>query len=147
MSRTSIGILIGLMIAILAASRFEGSMATGVLAGYLFGASIGLCSVAWQQHVIRFHPERAMGAQMMGFLMKLGGLALSAGCVRFLEPVARVADWKPFIVAYVAAAFVALVLGSLDSARTLRSAASRRSTADKLAPSAGELRTRGESAL
>ena len=161
MSRTSIGILIGLLVAILAASRFEGSMATGVLAGYLFGASIGLCGFAWQRHVIRLHPERAMGAQMMAFLMKLGGLALSVACLRFLEPLARFAHWKPFVVAYVAAALVALVLGSLDNARTLRGPASRRSTSGHLAPASGnaapasghvapvsaELGSKGESAL
>lgn len=115
-------------------------MSTGLIAGYLFGASIGLCSVAWQQHVIRFHPERAMAAQMQGFLMKFGALAMSGVCVRYLEPVARVAHWKPFILAYAAAALVALILGSLDSARTLRGPASAANTSS-------DLLTKGESAL
>lgn len=137
MSRTSIGTLIGLGLALAAASQLEGTMSTGVIAGYLFGASIGLCSVAWQQHVIRFHPERAMAAQMQGFLMKLGALALSAVCVRFLEPVARVADWKSFILAYVVATVLALILGSLDNARALRAPAT----------TSGDLLTKGESAL
>lgn len=137
MSRTSIGILIGLVLAVAAASQFEGAMSTGLIAGYLFGACIGLCSVAWQQHVIRFHPERAMAAQMQGFLMKLGALAVSGVCVRFLEPVARVAHWKPFILAYAVAAMVALILGSLDNARTLRAPAT--TSADPL--------TKGGSAL
>ncbi len=143
MSRTSIGILIGLGVAIAAASQFEGALSTGLIAGYLFGASIGLCSVAWQRHVIRFHPERAMAAQMQGFLMKLGALGLSGLCVRYLEPVAAVAHWKSFILAYTVAALVALILGSLDNVRLLRGPA----VATVAADTSGELHVKGESAL
>lgn len=151
MSRTSIGILIGLALAVTAAAQFEGTLSTGLIAGYLFGASIGLCSVAWQQHVIRHHPERAMAAQMQGFLMKLSGLALSGVCVRFLEPVASVAHWKSFILAYACAALLALILGSFDNARSLRSAghpggpALHSNTPGEHTP--GDPWTKGESAL
>jgi hypothetical protein len=120
MTRTYFGVLAGLALAAALAVRLESREATGVIGGYLFGASVGLLSLAWQHHAVRVQPGRALAASVQGFLIKLGALLLGGLALRFFEPVAAVADWKTFVLAFLGAVLVCLFLGSLDVARVLK---------------------------
>ncbi len=119
MTRTTVGILAGLGLAAAVSSRLESAPATGVLAGYLFGGSLGLLGLAWQRHVIRTEPARAFSAMTQSFLFKLVGVLGGVLAARFIVPVSAVADWKSFAVAYAAAVLVCLVLGSFEIQREL----------------------------
>ena len=120
MTRTYLGVLAGLGLAAGLALRFEAQLATGIVGGYLFGAAVGLVALAWQHHSIRVDPGRAYGAFAQSFLIKLGALLVGGLTVRFVEPVAAVADWKAFMLSYLGAVLVCLFLGSLDVSRELK---------------------------
>ena len=120
MNSTLLAIIAGLGVAVLVAWQLEGTFSSGIVSGYLFGASIGVLGVSYQRHVLRTAPHKLMNAMAVGFLFKLAGLLLAALSLRFIEPVARVLDWRGFILAYVAAALVSLVFGARDNARMLR---------------------------
>jgi LytS/YehU family sensor histidine kinase len=119
MSRTSLGTLLGLGLAALVATRFDGSVRVGILGGALFGAALGLFAGAWLRHVAATRPERVLAAMVHGFLFKLGGVVLAALALRFVEPAARVADWRAFVLAYTALVFVAVLLAATETAKAL----------------------------
>lgn len=112
--------LVGLALAIAVAASLGGLSGTGVVGGYLFGASLGLLGVGWQQHVLRTRPQQALNAAVLAFLFKLAGALMGALCLRYIEPVARIADWRSFIVAYGAAVLLSLIVGSVDTSRALK---------------------------
>ncbi len=119
MTRTSIAIFAGLGLAAVVASRLDAELATGVLAGYLFGSTLGLLGLAWQRHVLRTHPARAFTALGQAFLFKLAGMLMGVLALRFLQPAAAVADWRSFALAYATGVFLCVVLGSFETLRTL----------------------------
>lgn len=121
MSSTSTGTLLGLGLAVLVAARFEGAMATGVVGGYLCGASVALLGAAWIRHCVRIDSRRALRAMVEAFFMKFGGLLVAAFTLRYVAAAGEAADWRGFVVAYAAAAVVTLLLSTRESARTLRS--------------------------
>ena len=123
MNRTLIGILAGLGLAAFAAHQLGGRAGTGVLCGYLFGASIGALGVSWQRHVLRTRPEGVYGAGVVSFLFKLLGVLLGALTLRYVGAAAEVADWISFTLAYSVAALICLFVGSMEIARALRAAA------------------------
>jgi hypothetical protein len=121
MTRTTVAVLAGIGLAAVVASRLDADLATGVLAGYLFGAALGLLGLAWQRHTLRTRPERTFLAIAQSFLFEIAGLLGGVLAVRFVEPAARVADWKSFALAYATAVFLCIVLGSFESLRHLGS--------------------------
>lgn len=122
MNRTLIGILTGLGLAAFAAHQLGGRAGTGVLCGYLFGASIGALGISWQRHVLRTHPEGVYSAGVVSFLFKLAGVLLGAVTLRYVDAAAEVADWTSFTLAYAVAALICLLVGSMEVARALRAA-------------------------
>lgn len=124
MTRTNLGILLGLAVAAFVASRLDGARAAGTLGGYLLGGGIGLVSVAWQRHQIRLHVGRAMRASLQAFLMKLFVALAGVLVLRFVEPAGRVLDWRAFLLAYTAAALLALALSTLETSRALKESTS-----------------------
>ena len=123
MSRTQLATLGGLALAALVAMRLERTVAVGVLSGYLFGAGISLLAVAWQTHLVRRRPSQVMQATVGGFLAQLVALMVGFLALRFVEPVAALADWRSFLLAFASASFVCLVFGSFDTARILKAGA------------------------
>ncbi len=119
MNLTLIATLAGLALAIVVSAPLGAVEATGVLGGYLFGASIGLLGVGYQKHALRTRPAQAMNASIIAFLFKLFGALMGALSLRYLEPLARVADWRSFLLAYAAAVLLILVFGSIDISRAL----------------------------
>jgi hypothetical protein len=120
MTRTTLGILLGLGLAALVASRFEGAQATGVLGGYLLGAAVALISAAWMRHSLRQDLGRAMRALVEAFGMKLAVALFAALTLRYVEPAGRVLDWEGFLVAYAAASVLALFLSTFETSKALK---------------------------
>ncbi len=120
MSRTSIVSLLGLGAAVLVASRFEGALSVGVVAGYLCGASIALTSGLWVAHSVQHRPDRAMRSLLEGFLVKLGVLVVATVCMRYIPAVGAVADYRSFLSAYAGAAVLILLMSTLENSRRLR---------------------------
>lgn len=120
MTRTNLGLLLGLVLAALVASMLEGSRAAGALGGYLLGASVALLASTWLRHQLRIDIGRAMRAAMEGFLMKLVVALLAAVTLRFIEPAGRVLDWQTFLLGYLAAAMVAIFLSAFETSRALK---------------------------
>lgn len=120
MTRTLHGTLLGLALATVVATRFEGALRAGVLCGYLLGASIALAGIGWQQRVLRDHPKRVLLVMVVSFLLKLFALVAGALLLRYVDSLAAVADWRAFLVAYAFAATLTLLLGVLDNSRALR---------------------------
>ncbi len=120
MTRTILGILLGLGLAALVASRLEGARAPGTVGGYLLGGAVGLTAAAWQRHSIRLDLGRAMRSTMESFLMKLSVALVAAVTLRYVEPAGRVLDWQTFLLAYTAAAVLALFLSSFETSRALK---------------------------
>ena len=121
MTRMIVGIIAGLGLAALVASGLEGIVATGVLCGYLFGASLG---ASWTHHVARVKPANVLQAHVVSFAFKFLGVLMGAFALAFVPAAAEIADWKSFIVAYAAATMITLILGSLDISRALKQHAS-----------------------
>jgi hypothetical protein len=91
-----------------------------VIAGGLLAASATVFGLAWQRHVLRTDPARALGAMGAAFLLKLAALGLGAAGLRYVEPASARADWQGFALAFVAMAVVVLIPGTFDNARLLR---------------------------
>jgi hypothetical protein len=124
MTRMIVGIIAGLGLAALVASGLEGIVATGVLCGYLFGASVGALGASWTHHVARVKPANVLQAHVVSFAFKFLGVLMGAFALAFVPAAAEIADWKSFIVAYAAATMITLILGSLDISRALKQHAS-----------------------
>lgn len=120
MTLTTGATLLGLAAIAAVAWSVGGTAGTGVLAGGLLAASVTVFGLAWQRHLMRTDPKRALGSVAVGFLVKLGALGLGAACLRFVEPVAARADWQSFVLAFVGLAVFVLILGTLDNLRWQR---------------------------
>ena len=118
--RTTLGLLAGLAPACGVAWRLGGVEGTGVVLGYLLGATLVAFGTLWQAHWLRVCAGRAFQAQLEGFLVKLGVLLVSALLFRHLSVLAEVADWQSFVIAYAGAVAVGLPLCAWESARSLR---------------------------
>jgi hypothetical protein len=120
----SAGTLLSLPLAGLVAwqlgERFGGVVGNGVLGGYLLGAAIAGLGFAWQQHTLRVSPKKAMGAFVTTFFFKLVFLMIGCLALRYIERAGQLADWKSFILAYVAAMLVVGALGTFDTMNWLK---------------------------
>ena len=114
------GTLCATAIAAAVAWRLGGPEGVGVAVGATAGAGISLIGHQWQQHALRTRPEKAMGAMVLGFLVKLAVVLLGALAFRFVEPAAATCDWRAFVLAFAAGVLAVMVLGTLDSARGMR---------------------------
>jgi hypothetical protein len=119
MTLTTAGTLLGLAIAGSLAWWLGGSVGTGLIAGFVAGASIaGLC-VAWQRRVLATHPERMLQVAVAGFLAKLAAVLAGTLILRFVDSEATIADWRSFLLSFAAAAVLVTVPGALENVRKL----------------------------
>jgi|SoiMethySBSTD1v2_1073268.scaffolds.fasta_scaffold1087689_2 hypothetical protein len=116
----TVGTLAGLAVAAGIAWRLGGAVGTGVLGGYLMGASLSALGVAWQHHLLRTRPERVFSATVGVFVLKLAVLLCAALAFRYVEPAARQVDWRSFLVAFAAGVLLVIALGSMDTLRILK---------------------------
>ena len=89
----------------------------GAFAGWTCGTLFTGLSLAWQRHQLVHHPERVFTALVQGFLFKLVVLGSGAAALRWLAPLAELADWRGFLVGY---ALAVALLGASGTAEILR---------------------------
>ena len=94
--------------------------------GVLFGASVSMLGAAWQRHAFRTRPERSLRSVAEMFLFKLAFLLLAALSLRYVEAAAERADWKAFLVAFVAVAALVRTTAVVDNVRLLKAGAAER---------------------
>lgn len=120
MMRLSLTSLLALAVAAVVAWRLGGRLGAGVMAGFLLGAGMSGLGVLYQRHVLLTRPDRTLMALAVSFLAKLVVVLLGALAFRYVEPVARTADWQSFLVAFAAAVGVILPIGAIEAARVLK---------------------------
>ena len=89
----------------------EGHLGTGILAGVLTGGGLALAGIRLQRAVLETRPERSLHAFSLAFLAKLLALVLGGLLLRFVEPLAALADWRAFLLSYSGAVALLLPLG------------------------------------
>jgi hypothetical protein len=119
-TRLTLGTLAGLGLAAVVAWRLGGALGTGVLGGYLLGASLSGFGVAWQNHLLRTQPKRVLTATVTVYLVKLACLLAAALVFRYVEPAARQVDWRAFLIAFATSVVLVNSIGSLDTLRILK---------------------------
>lgn len=113
--RTTVGLMLGLGVAVAVAWGLGGALGMGVLMGYMLGgALVALCG-QWQAHWLRVRPKRVLQAQVEGFLLKLLVLLLAGLFFRFGPQIDGQIDWRGFMVAYGAAVALLLPLTARDA--------------------------------
>lgn len=117
--KTSLGLAVGVLLAAAVGGAMGGARGMGLFLGFFLGATLAGLAVAWQAHCLRFRPERVTRAQMEGFAIKFAAVALFALAFRFVEPLAQVASWQTFLLAYAAATVLVLPLSALDLSRLM----------------------------
>ena len=120
MTRTTLGILIGLVLAVIVAARYEGALSAGIVGGYLLGGTIAVLAIGWQRHWLRVDLSRAFRATLEGFMMKLGVALLAAVTLRFVPPAGEALDWRGFLVAYASASLLAMLFATAETTRALK---------------------------
>ena len=123
--KTTLGLAVGVLFAAVVGWFVGGPSGLGVFLGFLLGAGLAGLAVAWQAHCLQYRPERVTRAQMEGFAIKLGSVALFALAFRFVEPLAASVSWRSFLLAFAAAAVIVLPLSTLDLSRLIVAARGR----------------------
>lgn len=123
MTLTTGSTLLGLAAVAAVAWSFGGTVGTGVFAGGLLAASVTLLGLAWQRHVIRTEPQRALSSFALGFVFKLVALGAGVALLRFVPPAGERADWQGFALGFVGLAVFVLVPGTFDNVRAQQNGA------------------------
>jgi hypothetical protein len=131
MNLTTLSTFLGLAGAALVAFRLGGAHGTGVIAGYLGGAALSLSLVARQRRVLETSPQRALQSMVEGFLAKLAAVVLATLAILFVPGLRERCDLASFLLAFGAAAVIALLAGTWANARTLRGPAQDRLAASE----------------
>lgn len=125
MNRTTLATLASLAAAAFCAWQLGGRMGAGVLVGALTAAVFTGLGLAYLRHELAHRPRNALQALTVGFLVKLVVLGAGALALRFLPVLAERFDWRGYLVAFGAAAFLILIVGT---AEILRDVKERRAT-------------------
>jgi hypothetical protein len=92
-----------------------GREGTGVLAGFLAGASIAGLSLALQRRIAAQKPQFLMHAVFAGFLLKAFAMLGATLIVAYVPAIARVCDALMFLIAFASAALLILLPATLDT--------------------------------
>jgi hypothetical protein len=131
MTRTLLVTVAALLVAGVVAVQLGGREAMGVVLGVLCGASVSMLGAAWQRHAFRTRPERSLRSVAEMFLFKLAFLLLGALSLRYVEAAAERADWRAFLVAFVAVSALVHTTSVVDNVRLLKAGgAGRRAPAE-----------------
>ena len=128
--KTALGLAVGVLLAAAIGWWLEGAKGLGVFLGFLLGAGLAGIAVAWQAHCLQYRPERVLRAQMEGFAIKLGSVAVFAVCFRYFEPLSRSVNWQTFLFAFAAAALLVMPLSTIDLSHLIAAARARRAAPD-----------------
>jgi len=117
MTRLILATAVGALAAGVAAWQIGGTIGNGVLLGYLLGAAMSGLGGLYQRHVLRTAPRLAFQAMGLSFGTKLAAMVVFAVVFRYVEPCARRADWRGFLIAFAFAVVVVLPFAALDAVR------------------------------
>jgi len=128
MTRTTLATLATLLVAAFVAVRLGERLGMGVALGVLCGVSVSALGAAWQRHGFRTSPERSLRTVAEVFLFKLAFLLVGALSLRYVDAAALRADWRAFLVAFVAAAALVHTTSVFENVRLLRAGDAGRAT-------------------
>ena len=125
MSRTHLGILGGLAVALIVALSLEGTQRAGVLAGYLVGAGLFALAHSWHKRVVTAHPEKSLSTFAVLFLAKLVAVLIAFALLTHVEGVAAILERTSFLLSFTAALLVVSILGNWETASALTGSSAR----------------------
>ncbi len=137
MIRTTLATLAVLIGGGILASQMGGREGMGIAAGLLCGTSVSALGSTWQRHNFTHRPKRAFQSVIETFLFKMVFVMLGALSFRYIEAAAARADWRSFLLAFVAAAFIIQTVSVSENVALLRGSSSDKSDAPR--PPAGEV--------
>ena len=123
MSRPSlltISTLAGCVAALAAFFATGGAIGTGVLAGFLLGAALGLACLDALKRTSRIRPEWAFHAYLLTIAAKVVVMVGATLILRFAEGLGDRADWRAFLIAYVGASLIVLLAGTPAAVRAFQ---------------------------
>ena len=97
-----------------------GAVGAGVLAGCLLGAGIAGCSASYQRRLAASAPARVFSAFALAFLVKLFALVAFTAFFRYVDPAARLVDWRSFVLSFTIVAVALLLFSTPEAARALK---------------------------
>ena len=122
MTRTFLSLLVCLPLAGYVAWRLGGPsevQGAGVLVGYLVGAAVAACGIAYQRHVLAHRPAKAQNAALIDFGVKLVVVLVGGIALRSMPELAERCDWRAFLLTFASISLVVLTFGTVDAVRVL----------------------------
>ncbi len=119
MTLTTITTLVGLAASSAIAWLLGGRMGTGVFAGYLAGAFVAGLALLAQRRLSAMRPELLPASVMAGFLIKAFAMLVLVLVVRYVAPLAAVADARGFLFGFGGSTLLVLGPATLDTLRAL----------------------------
>jgi len=113
--------LFGLAVAGAVAWALGGRVGTGALAGYSAGAFVAGLALVLQRRLATSRPELLVACVMASFLIKAFAMLVLTLAVRFVAPLAEIADAPAFLFGFAGATLLVLAPATLDTLRTFDS--------------------------
>jgi len=120
MIRTNLTTLAVLLGGAFIAVQLDARQGAGVAAGVILGSSVSALGSLWQRHNFVHRPRRAFASVLETFLFKMVFVLFGALSFRYIEAAASRADWRSFLLAFVAAAFVLQTVSVFENVALLR---------------------------
>jgi hypothetical protein len=120
MTKSTIVCLALLCIAGVTAAQLSFRNAGGLMSGVVLGSAVSMLGAGWVRHSFMHRPKRAINAVLETFLFKMAFVMLGALSFRYIEAAAQRADWKVFLLAFVATAFIIQTVSIFENVRLLR---------------------------
>ena len=121
MNLTTLTTLVGCAAAGVFAWSVGGSVGTGVVTGFLLGASVSGLSILRLKLASKKNPDAIVRVAIEGFLIKLAFLLIGGLSFGFIAPLGEIVDVRGFLIAFVIGAVLVLVPGTLETVRELSS--------------------------
>ncbi len=122
MSKSLLGTLLGLAVAVLISFRWEGAQRFGVWSGYLLGAGVGCAILGWQAKAFRQTPHKAMQVLGLGFLLKVTAIGVMGLLIYSVPAIRERLDAMSFLIAAAGGMFLLMLLGTFENAKVLEHA-------------------------
>lgn len=119
MTLTTIATLVGLAASAAIGWSYGGRMGTGVISGYLAGAFVAGLALIAQRRLAAMRPELLSASVMASFLIKAFAMLLLVLAVRYVAPLAEVADARGFLFGFGGATLLVLGPATFETLRTL----------------------------
>jgi hypothetical protein len=113
----TISTLVGCLVAVVVCFVAGGATGTGVLAGFLLGAALGLACLDALRRTARVRPEWAFHAYVLSMGAKLVVMVGATLVLRYAEHLGERVDWRSFLIAYVGASLIVLLVGTPAAVR------------------------------